>query len=75
MAFGAPVNVAAERLAYRRLRRAPKLAPLITAVGLSFVFQWHRPSGYERLGAEAAGRQHPGRPGLHDRSVIDRLDH
>jgi len=32
--------VAAERLAYRRLRRAPKLAPLITAVGLSFVYQW-----------------------------------
>jgi branched-chain amino acid transport system permease protein len=34
------VNVAAERLAYRRLRRAPKLAPLITAVGLSFVYQF-----------------------------------
>ena len=29
----------AELFAYRRLRRAPKLAPLITAVGLSFVFQ------------------------------------
>ncbi len=34
------MNVGAERLAYRRLRRAPKLAPLITAVGLSFIFQW-----------------------------------
>ena len=34
------VNMAAERLAYRRLRRAPKLAPLITAVGLSFVYQF-----------------------------------
>jgi branched-chain amino acid transport system permease protein len=34
------VNVAAERVAYRRLRRAPKLAPLITAVGLSFIYQW-----------------------------------
>ncbi|GAB3257548.1 branched-chain amino acid ABC transporter permease [Kineosporia babensis] len=36
----ATVNVAAERVAYRRLRRAPKLAPLITAVGLSFMYQW-----------------------------------
>ena len=32
--------MAAERLAYRRLRRAPKLAPLITAVGVSFIFQF-----------------------------------
>jgi len=37
MAFGASVNVAIEFVAYRRLRRAPKLAPLITAVGMSFV--------------------------------------
>lgn len=34
------VNVLAERFAYRRLRKAPKLAPLITAVGLSFTYQW-----------------------------------
>lgn len=34
------INVAAEFLAYRKLRRAPKLAPLITAVGVSFIFQW-----------------------------------
>lgn len=40
MVFGAGLNTAAERVAYRRLRRAPKLAPLITAVGLSFVYQW-----------------------------------
>jgi branched-chain amino acid transport system permease protein len=40
MAFCAVINVAAERVAYRRLRRAPKLASLITAVGLSFIFQW-----------------------------------
>jgi branched-chain amino acid transport system permease protein len=40
MAAAALVNTTAERVAYRRLRRAPKLAPLITAVGLSFVFQW-----------------------------------
>jgi branched-chain amino acid transport system permease protein len=40
MAGAAGVNTAAERVAYRRLRRAPKLAPLITAVGLSFIYQW-----------------------------------
>jgi branched-chain amino acid transport system permease protein len=39
MAFCGSVNVAIEFLAYRRLRRAPKLAPLITAVGMSFVLQ------------------------------------
>jgi len=40
MAFGAIVNVLIERVAYRRLRRAPKLAALITAVGMSFILQW-----------------------------------
>jgi branched-chain amino acid transport system permease protein len=40
MLGAAAVNTAAERVAYRRLRRAPKLAPLITAVGLSFAYQW-----------------------------------
>ena len=40
MIGGAAFNTAAERVAYRRLRKAPKLAPLITAVGLSFVYQW-----------------------------------
>ena len=40
MAFGATLNVSIERLAYRRLRNAPKLAPLITAVGMSFILQW-----------------------------------
>jgi branched-chain amino acid transport system permease protein len=39
MIFCATINVSAEFFAYRRLRNAPKLAPLITAVGLSFVFQ------------------------------------
>jgi branched-chain amino acid transport system permease protein len=39
MAFAALVNMSAEFFAYRRLRRAPRLAPLITAVGLSFIFQ------------------------------------
>lgn len=40
MIFGAGINTLAERLAYRRLRRAPRLAPMITAVGLSFAYQW-----------------------------------
>jgi branched-chain amino acid transport system permease protein len=33
------LNVMIERVAYRPLRNAPKLAPLITAVGLSFILQ------------------------------------
>jgi branched-chain amino acid transport system permease protein len=39
MAFGAAVNASIERVAYRRLRKAPRLAPLITAVGISFIIQ------------------------------------
>ncbi|MBV9804720.1 MAG: hypothetical protein JO130_16075, partial [Solirubrobacterales bacterium] len=33
------LNTLIERVAYRPLRRAPKLAPLITAVGFSFILQ------------------------------------
>jgi branched-chain amino acid transport system permease protein len=33
------LNMLIEFLAYRRLRNAPKLAPLITAVGVSFILQ------------------------------------
>ena len=33
------VGVVIERLAYRRLRNAPRLAPLITAIGGSFILQ------------------------------------
>ncbi|MCU0301780.1 MAG: branched-chain amino acid ABC transporter permease [Candidatus Nanopelagicales bacterium] len=40
MGFGATINVLIERVAYRRLRRAPRLAALITAVGMSFILQW-----------------------------------
>ena len=40
MTFCGGVNIGIERFAYRRLRRAPKLAPLITAVGMSFVLQF-----------------------------------
>jgi branched-chain amino acid transport system permease protein len=39
MASCAAINMIVERLAYRRLRNAPRLAPLITAVGMSFIFQ------------------------------------
>jgi len=39
MAFCATLNVSIERLAYRRLRNAPRLAPLITAIGMSFILQ------------------------------------
>jgi branched-chain amino acid transport system permease protein len=40
MAFCGGVNVTLEFVAYRRLRKAPKLAPLITAVGMSFMLQF-----------------------------------
>lgn len=37
--FCAGVNAAIERFAYRRLRNAPRLAPLISAIGMSFVIE------------------------------------
>jgi branched-chain amino acid transport system permease protein len=40
MAFCGTINLSIEFIAYRRLRRAPKLAPLITAVGFSFILQF-----------------------------------
>jgi branched-chain amino acid transport system permease protein len=39
MAFCGILNVTIERLAYRPLRNAPRLAPLITAIGMSFILQ------------------------------------
>jgi branched-chain amino acid transport system permease protein len=39
MALFAVVNTTIEFVAYRRLRRAPRLAALITAVGMSFIVQ------------------------------------
>ena len=39
MAFCGTINVTVERVAYRPLRHAPKLAPLITAIGMSFILQ------------------------------------
>ena len=38
MIFCGALNVLAERVAYRPLRRAPRLAPLISAIGVSFIF-------------------------------------
>lgn len=43
------INVAVDRIAYKPLRRAPRLAPLITAVGASFALEnlaqiWKGPS-------------------------------
>jgi len=37
--FGSVVNATIEFVAYRRLRQAPRLAVLITAVGMSFIVQ------------------------------------
>ena len=37
--FASVLNTGIELVAYRRLRNAPRLAPLITAVGMSFILQ------------------------------------
>ena len=39
MLFAGALNFTIDRVAYRRLRLAPRLAPLITAIGVSFVLQ------------------------------------
>ena len=39
MLVSGSLNVMIERVAYRPLRNAPKLAPLITAIGMSFILQ------------------------------------
>jgi branched-chain amino acid transport system permease protein len=60
------LNVGIERIAYRPLRHAPRLAPLITAVGVSFflegaLFLWkgpsqvHYPDVLPRAGFEVIG--------------------
>jgi branched-chain amino acid transport system permease protein len=39
MIFCGVLNASVERVAYRRLRTAPRLAPLITAIAMSFILQ------------------------------------
>ncbi|HEY8680705.1 MAG TPA: branched-chain amino acid ABC transporter permease [Candidatus Dormibacteraeota bacterium] len=39
MAINGLVNITIERVAYRPLRSAPRLAPLITAIGMSFILE------------------------------------
>jgi branched-chain amino acid transport system permease protein len=39
VAVCASLNATIERLAYRRLRNAPRLAPLISAIGMSFIIE------------------------------------
>jgi branched-chain amino acid transport system permease protein len=39
MIFCGLLNASIERIAYRRLRSAPRLAPLITAIAMSFILQ------------------------------------
>jgi branched-chain amino acid transport system permease protein len=39
MAINGLVNITIERVAYRPLRNAPRLAPLITAIGMSFILE------------------------------------
>jgi branched-chain amino acid transport system permease protein len=39
MVVSAAINVTVERVAYRRLRKAPRLAPLIAAIGASFILE------------------------------------
>ncbi len=46
MIFSALLNAGIDQIAYRRLRNAPRLAPLIAAIGVSFILQnigiyWH----------------------------------
>jgi branched-chain amino acid transport system permease protein len=69
----AVLNISIERIAYRPLRRAPKLAPLITAIGVSFflegaLFLWKGPSnvhypdvlpsgGFDLVGAHISGKE------------------
>lgn len=38
MGFGALLNATVDRVVYKPLRKAPKLTPLVSAIGVSFVF-------------------------------------
>jgi branched-chain amino acid transport system permease protein len=62
MAVAGSLNALIEKVAYRPLRSAPKLAPLITAVGMSFILEnvgllWH---GGSQVGIDdLINAQHP----------------
>ena len=70
---------AIERFAYRPLRHAPRLAPLITAIGVSFIlqnvvqlfygpFQTNSPQIFpDTWFVEIAGATHPGAQPVHHR--------
>ena len=66
MALTAGLNAGIERVAYRPLRHAPKLAPLISAIGMSFVLV--RTSASSSLGR----RSGPSRPSSR-RTICSRL--
>jgi branched-chain amino acid transport system permease protein len=65
MAVSTTVAVLLERIAYRPLRRAPRLVPLITAIGASFFIQ------YTFLGLFGSGvKGYPDIPQLQGRMII-----
>ena len=63
------VGVVIERLAYRPLRNAPRLAPLITAIGVSFILQNLVFVGDQQLDRHRPA-DHP-QPAIDDRADLD----
>ena len=73
MALCGTGNVIIERLVYRPLRNAPKLAPLITAIGMSFILQTL--ALWSRRREQTADNVLPDRATrLHDRHLRLRLE-
>lgn len=61
MAFTAMLNVSIELLAYRRLRNSSRLAPLISAIGVSFILQnigilWGEDQLWAKLGLTSVAK-------------------
>src|SRR5574341_672777 len=60
MAVAGALAVAVERVAYRPLRGAPRLVPLISAIGVSFFLEYaFRRSEERRVGKECRSRWSP----------------